>query len=111
MANSRKIQNELKKLGLPTHRRPSSIGDIIKEDFLKPLQLTQSKLAENMNISKSKLNRVLLNKSRVTADIAIRLNKVLGGSLEFWLELQQSCDIYDAVVNFYKKTIILSLKI
>ena|SRR5579863_3183657 len=82
---------------LPTHRRPSSPGEIITEEFLKPLDLTQQQLADAMKISRVRINAILNGRRGITPDTALRLERVLGPSAQFWLNLQMMVDLYDAM--------------
>ena len=93
------IITELKRAGLPTHRRPTSPGEIIKAEYLEPLKITQTQLAVVMGIPLQRLNLNNNGKRAVTPDTALRLSKALGGSIKFWLNLQQDVDLYDAIVG------------
>lgn len=99
------IITELKRAGLPTHQRPTTPGEIIKEEFLEPLKITQTQLAEAMGIPLQRLNLIINGKRAVTPDTALRLSKALGGSIKFWLNLQQDVDLYDAIVGSAKSKI------
>lgn len=99
------IITELKRAGLPTHRRPTTPGEIIKEEYLEPLKITQTQLAEAMGIPLQRLNLIINGKRGVTPDTALRLSKALGGSIKFWLNLQQYVDLYDAIVRSEGSTI------
>jgi addiction module HigA family antidote len=61
---------------------------MLREEFLVPLELTQSELAERMGVPVGRVNQILQEKRAVTADTAVRLSRVLGMSAEFWLGLQ-----------------------
>jgi addiction module HigA family antidote len=93
------IITELKRAGLPTHRRPTTPGEIIKAEYLEPLKITQTQLAVVMGIPLQRLNLIINGKRAVTPDTALRLSKALGGSIKFWLNLQQDVDLYDAIVG------------
>ena len=93
------IITELKRAGLPTHRRPTSPGEYILEEFLRPLGRTQTELAAAMKIPLQRLHLIIHGKRGVTPDTARRLHRVLGCSIQFWLNLQQSVDLYDAIVD------------
>jgi addiction module HigA family antidote len=81
---------------IPTHRSPTHPGEILLEEFLKPLGLTQVEAAEKMEISQNRLNELVRGKRGVTADTALRLAKLLKTTPEFWLRLQNACDLYEA---------------
>jgi len=91
------ITIELQKSGLPTHRRPTSPGEVIKEEFLVPLQLTQTRLAAAMGIPLQRLNLIINGKRGITPDTARRLSRALGGTAKFWLNLEQNVALYDAI--------------
>ncbi len=96
---SKSVMNtELKKAGLPTNRRPTTPGEIIKDEYLIPLGVSQARLAEAMGIPLRRLNMIIKGERSVTPDTALRLNKALGGSTKFWLNLQQDVDLYDAII-------------
>lgn len=83
-------------VGLPTHRPPTSPGEMLREEFLVPLELTQSELAERMGVPVGRVNQILQEKRAVTADTAVRLSQVLGMSAEFWLGLQTDWELWHA---------------
>jgi addiction module HigA family antidote len=84
---------------IPTHRAPTHPGEMLLEEFLKPLDITQAEAAEKMGISANRLNEVIRGKRGVTADTALRLAKLLKTSPEFWLNLQNAWDLYQARVE------------
>ena len=81
---------------IPKHRPPTHAGEILLEEFLKPLNLTQVQAAEKMAISLNRLNELIRGKRGVTADTALRLAKLLKTTPEFWLNLQNAYDLYEA---------------
>lgn len=81
---------------IPKHRPPTHAGEILLEEFLKPLNLTQAEAAEKMGISTNRLNELIRGKRGVTADTALRLAKLLKTTPEFWLNLQNAYDLYEA---------------
>src|SRR5690606_11768800 len=83
-------------VGLPTHRPPTSPGEMLREEFLLPLGITQSELAARMGVPVGRVNQILQQKRAVTADTAVRLGGVLGMSAEFWLGLQTDWDLWQA---------------
>ena len=83
-------------VGLPTRRPPTSPGEMLREEFLVPLGITQSELATRMNVPVGRVNQILQNKRAVTADTAVRLSRVLGMSAEFWLGLQTDWELWHA---------------
>lgn len=81
---------------IPKHRPPTHAGEILLEEFLKPLKLTQVDAAEKMGMSLNRLNELIRGKRGVTADTALRLAKLLKTTPEFWLNLQNAYDLYEA---------------
>ncbi len=76
-------------------RKPTLPGEVLLEEFLLPLELSQATLAKHMEVDYKVINRIVNGRSSVTPDIAFRLSKVLRTSPEFWLNLQQKLDIYE----------------
>jgi len=81
---------------IPTHRPPTHPGEMLLEEFLKPMQLTQVGAAAKMKIPVNRLNEIVRGKRGVTADTALRLAKLLKTSPEFWMNLQTAWDLYHA---------------
>ncbi|MBA3710422.1 MAG: HigA family addiction module antidote protein [Planctomycetes bacterium] len=84
--------------GLPTRRRPTTPGEVILEEYLKPLDVTQTELAAALHIPLQRVNLIIKGKRAVTPDTALRLSRCLGGSIQSWLNLQHAVDLYDAIV-------------
>jgi antitoxin HigA-1 len=82
---------------LPTHRPPTHPGEMLLEEFLKPLGITQSAFAVRLGVSFPRLNEIVNGRRSVTPDTALRLAKVLGMSADFWLSLQQDWDLWHAL--------------
>ena len=80
-----------------TKRQPVSVGEMITEEFLLPMGLTQGKLAEAMSVSRKTVNELCTNRRAVTADTALMLAKVFGNTADFWLTLQQRNDLWKAL--------------
>ena len=68
-------------------------GEVLLEEFLKPLLLSQNRLAMNIGVPARRINEIVLEKRSVTADTALRLAKFFGTSAEFWLGLQAQYDL------------------
>src|SRR5665647_2256177 len=73
-------------------RRPTHPGEILREDVLPTLGLTQKEFADNLGVSRLTVSEILREKRGVTPDMAIRLGKLLGNGPEIWLRMQQSVD-------------------
>jgi antitoxin HigA-1 len=82
---------------LPTHRPPTHPGEMLLQEFLKPLGITQSAFAIRLGVSFPRLNEVINAKRSVTPDTALPLAQVTGMSADFWLGLQQDWDLWHAL--------------
>ena len=82
---------------LPTQRPPTHPGEMLLEEFLKPLGITQSAFAVRLGVSFPRLNEIINSKRGVTPDTALRLAQVTGMSADFWLGLQQDYDLWHAM--------------
>ena len=72
---------------------PVHPGEILNEDFLKPLALTQYRLAKGLKVPARRVNEIVLGMRAVSADTALRLGRFFGTSPRFWLNLQNSYDL------------------
>ena len=82
---------------LPTMRPPTHPGEMLLEEFLKPLGISQSAFARQLDVSFPRLNEIINAKRSVTTDTALRLARVTRMSAEFWLGLQQDWDLWHAL--------------
>jgi addiction module HigA family antidote len=82
---------------LITKRRPASIGEILVEEFVGPLGLTQWDLADAMGVPRKHVNELCNNRRAVTADTALMLARVFGNSADFWLNVQRRNDLWEAL--------------
>lgn len=82
---------------MPRHRPPTHPGEMLLEEFLKPLGLTQTDFALKLGVSFPRMNEIVRGKRGVTPDTALRLERVLGMPAEFWLGLQQDWDLWHAM--------------
>jgi addiction module HigA family antidote len=76
--------------------RPVHPGEVIS-DVLEDLEMTQTKFAEILGVSRRSVNQIILGQRPITVDMAIRIGKALGNGPQLWLNLQQKVDIWDAV--------------
>ena len=90
---------------LPKKRPPTHPGEMLLEEFIKPLNLTQTEVAHRLGVSYPRLNEIIKGKRRVTPDTALRLSYVLGMSADFWLGLQQDWDLWHAMNSTESKQI------
>lgn len=81
---------------IPTHRAPTHPGAMLFEEFLKPLGLTQTELADRLGVSYPRVNELVHAKRDMTPDTALRLERLLGVEAQFWLNLQLAWDLYHA---------------
>jgi addiction module HigA family antidote len=72
---------------------PVHPGEVLFEEFLKPMGLSQNKLALNIGVPARRINEIVLEKRKITADTALRLARFFGTSSEFWLGLQSQYDL------------------
>lgn len=77
-------------------REPTTPGEILSEEFLKPLGTTQQAFADHIGCDVKLVNRLVNGRTSVTAEMAIRLGAALRMSPQFWLNAQQAVDIYRA---------------
>lgn len=82
-----------------TARKPDTVGCILTEEFLGPLQLTQGQLADAMGVPRRLVNELCTDKRAVTVDTALMLARVFDMSPEFWLNLQRRNDLWEAMHN------------
>jgi addiction module HigA family antidote len=73
--------------------RPVHAGEVLFEEFLKPMGISQNRLALNIGVPPRRINEIVLGKRGITADTALRLAKFFGTSAEFWLGLQAQYDL------------------
>lgn len=82
---------------LPKNRPPTHPGEMLLEEFLKPLGMSQVELAERIRVSYPRINEIVNGKRGVTPDTALRLSKLFGTTAEFWLNGQQNWDLWHAL--------------
>jgi len=72
---------------------PVHPGEVLLEDFLKPIGISQYRLAKEMNVYPRKINEIVHGQRAITADTALRLSRYLGTSAELWMNLQSLYDL------------------
>ena len=72
---------------------PVHPGEVLLEEFLKPMGISQNKLALNIGVPPRRINEIVLEKRKITADTALRLARFFGTSAEFWLGPQSQYDL------------------
>lgn len=81
---------------IPTHRTPTHPGEMLLEEFLNPMGLTQQDLADAIAVPYQRVNEIVNGRRGVTPSTALRLSKYFGTSTEFWMNLQLRWDLYHA---------------
>lgn len=81
---------------IPTHRQPTHPGEMLLEEFLKPMEITQAQLAKAIHVPYQRINELINQKRGVTPSTALRLSKFFNMSADFWLNLQNRWDLYNA---------------
>lgn len=79
---------------IPTNRQPTHPGEMLREEFLIPMNLTQKELADAIRVPYQRINEIVSGKRGVTPSTALRLGKFFGMSAEFWLNLQIKFDLF-----------------
>jgi addiction module HigA family antidote len=82
---------------IPTHRAPTHPGEMLLEEFLKPMGLTQRELANSIHVPYQRINEIINGRRGVTSSTALRLSKFFGISPDFWMNLQLRWDLYFAM--------------
>jgi len=83
--------------------RPIHPGVILKEEFLKPFNISQNALARALKVAPRRVNEIVNQKRGITADTALRLSKYFGTSAEFWLNLQSKYELESTKDKIAKK--------
>jgi antitoxin HigA-1 len=81
---------------VPTHREPTHPGEMLLEEFLKPMSLSQRDLAEGILVPYQRVNELVRKRRGMTPGTALRLAKFFGVSADFWMNLQLRWDLYHA---------------
>jgi addiction module HigA family antidote len=82
---------------------PVHPGEVLQQDFLVPLGLTQNKLAQALHVPARRINEIVLGKRSITADRALRLSRYFKNSAQFWLGLQMDYDLDIAADQLEKR--------
>ena len=76
-------------------RKPTSVGEMLKEEFLVPLGLTQRKFADHLGVEVKTINRLVNNNTSLNATMALKIASALGTSPELWMNLQNANDLWE----------------
>ncbi|MBW4506531.1 MAG: HigA family addiction module antidote protein [Scytonematopsis contorta HA4267-MV1] len=79
---------------IPKKRPPTHPGEILFKDFLEPMEISQTELAQAIHVPFQRINELVNGKRGITPSTALRLSKFFGNSSQFWLNLQQNLDLY-----------------
>jgi addiction module HigA family antidote len=82
---------------LTSKRKPATVGEILTEEFMQPMGLTQGALAEAMGVQRKHVNELCGNRRNVTAATALILARVFGNSPDFWLNIQRRSDLWEVM--------------
>lgn len=78
-------------------------GEVLLEEFLKPMGISAYKLSKDLGIPQTRTSQIIKGKRRITADTALRLSKYFGTSVKFWLGLQNDFDIEEEIKRLGQK--------
>ena len=81
---------------IPTHREPTHPGEMLLEEFLIPMSITQRQLADAIHVPYQRINELVNGRRGITPSTALRLAKFFGMSPDFWMNLQLRWDLYHA---------------
>jgi antitoxin HigA-1 len=84
---------------IPSKRQPTHPGEILFEEFLKPKGISQVELAQKIGVPVQRINTLINGKRACTAETALLLSKAFGTSAEFWMNLQNAYDLYNAKIH------------
>lgn len=84
---------------IPTHRTPTHPGEMLLEEFLLPLNLSQRDLADAIHVPYQRVNEIVNRRRGITPSTALRLARFFSTSADFWMNLQQSWDLYHAQLS------------
>ncbi len=79
---------------IPTHRSPTHPGEMLREEFLRPLGITQRELADSIRVPYQRVNELTNGRRGMTPSTALRLAKYFGTTADFWMNLQLRWDLY-----------------
>ena len=82
---------------IPKHRPPVHPGEMLAEEFLEPLALTQVELARRIGVPFQRVNQIVNGRRGITPDTALRLSRLFGTTPDLWLILQRAWDMYEAL--------------
>jgi addiction module HigA family antidote len=87
---------EMAQVRIPAERPPTPPGQMLLDEFIRPLGMTQAELADRIGVSYVRMNEIVNGRRGITPSTALRLAKALGTSPQFWLSSQLALDLYRA---------------
>lgn len=84
---------------IPTHRTPTHPGEMLLEEFLRPMEITQRELADAIHVPYQRINQIINGKRGISPSTALRLAKFFGVSADFWMNIQLRWDLYFAMLS------------
>jgi addiction module HigA family antidote len=81
---------------VPTHRPPTHPGEMLVEEFLIPMDISQRELADALRVPYQRIKDLAKGRKGITPSIALRLERFFGSSADFWLNLQMRWDLYQS---------------
>lgn len=82
------------------NRRPTHPGAILREDIFPEINITQTALANYLGVSRLTVSEILHEKRGISAEMAVRISKVIGGTPESWLHMQEALDLWEVEQRF-----------
>jgi len=82
---------------VPRNRRPITPGAVLREDFLETLGISQGSFASALDVDRTTINEIINERRSITPEMALRLSHALRTTPEYWLNLQVTVDLYDAL--------------
>ena len=87
----------------PHNVNPTKPGDMLQEEFLIPLKMSQTALAERLGCAPRVVNEICRNKRGISATMALKLSEVFKNTPEFWLNMQMANDLWEAWIRLQKE--------
>ena len=81
---------------LISKRKPETVGEILKEEFLEPMNVTNSELAARIGVHRNTISNLVNNKTTLTPELASKLAAVFGNTPDFWLNIQHAVDVWES---------------
>jgi len=86
-----------------TKRRPVTVGEMLRLEFLEPMDIGINDLAKAMDVHRNTVSRLVNNKGALTASMAAKLAAVFGNTAEFWLNIQHAVELWDIRNGTYQR--------